>query len=250
MSTPMKSELMMSRANLIPQTLTVRSLWPVLLAFLLLLSIRTAAAQEAVTISLEPLAESGVQGAAALEPRDDVVQVTLDVEGLQPGVEYQARLYAGTAEAPSASFGLLGALTADEAGRAWLQASQMQGTGTGQMVDLTHELLADGEHFIAIFEPGVGSVAAGSIPPAGPRAPDAQGAGIPEMDDVLDAVASHDLQRMLPLVQMTEVPCGPATPEGFSVVPACGPGESDGTPGQVLPAARLGWPTPPPRHSG
>jgi hypothetical protein len=91
---------------------------------------------------LNPLAESGVQGAAALEPCDDVVQVTLDVEGLQPGVEYQARLYAGTAEAPSASFGLLGALTADEAGRAWLQASQMQGTGTGQMVDLTHELLA------------------------------------------------------------------------------------------------------------
>jgi hypothetical protein len=228
---------MMLRTNVVRQMATVRKLWPMMVGFLLALSVTTATAREGGSVSLEPLAGSGVQGAATLVPQDDNIRVVIDVEGLQPGVDYQVRLYAGTPETPSASSGLLGKLTANETGRAWLQTSQMQAGGTGQMVELSGDLLADGDHFIAIFQPGLGSVAAGAIPPGTPPAPGPQATDIPEIHDVLEAAASHDLQRLLPLVRMSEVPCGPTTPEGFEVVPACGPGDSDGTPGMVLPAA-------------
>jgi hypothetical protein len=229
--------MMMSRAIRLRQRLTVRSVWGVVLPFLLFLSVHAAEAQELPTVLVEPVADAGVRGTAALEPADDLVQVAVDLEGLQPGVEYQVRLYAGTPEAPSASFGLLGALTADETGRARLQASQMLGTGTGHTVAVTRDLLADGDHFIAIFEPGAGTLATGAVPPSAPPAPDPPASSVPQINEVLDAVASHDPQRVLPLVQMTELACGPATPEGFNLVPACGPGEPDGTPGRVLPAA-------------
>jgi hypothetical protein len=227
----------MLRKNLVAHLLRVTTPWPVMLALLLVLSARTATAQDGITVSVEPLGTSAVEGVATLESQRDLVQVALDMEGLQPGVEYQARLYAGTPAAASASFGVLGSLIADETGRARLLASQMQASGAAQTIDLTYELLADGDHFIAIFEPSVGSVAAGTLPPAGPAVPEAEGTRSSELDDVLAAVERRNVQRLLSLVRMMEVPCGPSTPEGFEIMPACGTGESDGTPGLVLPAA-------------
>lgn len=75
-------------------------------------------AQEAVTVRLDPMDESGVSGTATLTAAGNGIDVALDIEGLAPGAEAAARIYSNACAQPSASFVLLPDLKVDESGRA------------------------------------------------------------------------------------------------------------------------------------
>lgn len=138
----------------------------VLLALLLLPAM--ALAQEAVTVQLDPVGESGVSGTATLTAAGEGTDVTLDVDGLAAGAEAQATMHAGTCAMPGASFATLPDLTADETGAATATGSVLF-RGTESVALAT---MADGEHVIAIHV-GEQVVACGVIPEltAEPTAP-------------------------------------------------------------------------------
>lgn len=116
-----------------------------MLALTLLLTLTgPAIAQEPVTVRLDPVAGSGVGGTATIEARDDAAAVTLDVAGLPLGASAQAIFRAGTCDRPSASFGLLGTLTADATGRARLTTTTARASATGVPVTLSLPLLTSG----------------------------------------------------------------------------------------------------------
>jgi hypothetical protein len=125
-------------------------------------------AQEAVTVQLDPVGESGVSGTATLTAAGDGTDVALDIQGLAPGADARATMQANTCDMPSASFAALPDLKADAAGRA---------TATGSVLfrgteNVALETMADGEHIIAIQTGQV--VACGVIPkPASASAPPA-----------------------------------------------------------------------------
>ena len=78
--------------------------------------------------------------------------------------------------------------------------------------------------------------------------PDAAGpTGIDAVDAVIGAVLAGDADRLAGRVRMRELPCGPDTPEGFAMAPPCGPGEVEGTPVAIFPAAacEVYWPRDP-----
>jgi hypothetical protein len=130
-----------------------------LVALALLLLPGMVVAQEAVTVQLDPVGESGVSGTATLTAAGEGTDVMLDVEGLASGAEARATMHAGTCAMPSASFATLPDLTADETGAA---------TATGSVLfrEMEHVALttmADGEHIIAI-QAGGEIVACGVIP--------------------------------------------------------------------------------------
>jgi hypothetical protein len=123
-----------------------------------------ALAQETITAHLAPVAGSTVSGTATITARDDAATVDLDVSNLTPGTTYRALLQAGTCEAPSASFGLLGTFQPGATGSVKLMATTARISATGATIDLTLSLLADGGHIIVISGPG--TMACGSIPAA------------------------------------------------------------------------------------
>jgi LPXTG-motif cell wall-anchored protein len=128
----------------------------VVLAFLLLSGMMMA--QGAVIVQLEPMAESGVSGAATLSAAGDGTNVAIDVKGLAPGADARSTLQANTCAMPSASFAALPDLKADATGRA---------TATGAVLfrgaNVALATMADGEHIIAIHAGGQ-IVACGVIP--------------------------------------------------------------------------------------
>ncbi|MFB0537022.1 MAG: hypothetical protein ACETWR_18835 [Anaerolineae bacterium] len=116
-------------------------------------------AQEAVTVRLDPMGESGVSGTVTLIAAGDGTNVELDIKGLAPGADARATMHAGTCAMPSASFAALPDLKADATGRATATGSVLfHGT---ENVALT--TMADGEHIIAIQQAGQ-VVACGVIP--------------------------------------------------------------------------------------
>jgi hypothetical protein len=115
-------------------------------------------AQEAVTVQLDPVGESGVSGTATLTAAGDGTDVALDIQGLAPGADARATMHANTCDMPSASFAALPDLQADANGRA---------TATGSVLfhgtePVALETMADGEHIIAIQTGQI--VACGVIP--------------------------------------------------------------------------------------
>jgi hypothetical protein len=115
-------------------------------------------AQEAVTVQLDPVGESGVSGTATLAAAGDGTDVALDIQGLAPGADARATMQANTCDMPSASFAALPDLKADANGRA---------TATGSVLfhgteNVALETMADGEHIITIQTGQV--VACGVIP--------------------------------------------------------------------------------------
>lgn len=118
-----------------------------------------ALAQEAVTVQLDPMGDSGVSGTATLTAAGEATDVTLDLEGLAAGAEAQATMHAGTCAMPGASFAALPDLTADETGAATATGSVLF-RGTENVALAT---MADGEHVIAIQAAGQ-MVACGIIP--------------------------------------------------------------------------------------
>jgi hypothetical protein len=125
-------------------------------------------AQESVTVQLQPVADSGVRGTATLTAADEGTNITLDLQGLAPGVTAQAALQAGTCEQPSASFVALPELQADASGRATATgAALFRGA---EPVDLV--TFADGAHVVTVQTEQL--VACGVIPAltAAPAAPE------------------------------------------------------------------------------
>jgi hypothetical protein len=115
-------------------------------------------AQEAITVRLDPVGESGVSGTATLVAAGDGTKVALDVQGLAPGADARATMHANTCAMPSASFAALPDLKADATGRATATGSVLF-RGTEAVALAT---MADGEHVVAIQAARV--VACGVIP--------------------------------------------------------------------------------------
>jgi hypothetical protein len=138
-------------------------------------------AQEAVTVRLDPMGESGVSGTVTLIAAGDGTNVALDIKGLAPGADARATMHAGTCAMPSASFAALPDLKADATGKATATGSVLF-HGTGNVALTT---MADGEHIIAIQQAGQ-VVACGVIPvltsaSAPPTLPVTGGAAFPLM---------------------------------------------------------------------
>jgi hypothetical protein len=115
---------------------------------------------------LEPVAGSGVRGTATVQARAGGPAVlTLEADGLRASASYTAHLRSGTCAAPSASSGLLGQLQANAQGRGSLQSSAVRATAAGVPVDLTLELVGDGDH-LAELRDGGNVVACGQFPRA------------------------------------------------------------------------------------
>ena len=230
---------------------------PTMLALLLLRTLASAGpagegqppTPPAISVALERVGGSGVRGLATIGPDQEGarrVTFTLEAEGLQPGATYPVHLHAGGPAQPSAGFGLLGELAADAAGRGRLRTATMTASAGGAPVDLSLELLADGNHFLEIHAPGMTTLAVGEIPPltaaASSGAPGPTGIG--GVDAAIGEVLAGDADRLAERVRPRELPCGPDTPEGFAMAPPCGPGEVAGTPVANLPAAacEVYWP--------
>ena len=129
----------------------------------------SAPAPAPLTLALDPVDASGVRGSASIDAHADGEQrtvLTLHVEGLVPHQRYVAYLRSGTPDAPSAGFGVLGSLEADAAGRATLRSETLTASAAGDAIDLSLELLADGDHFLEIRSDDGEVLAAGAIPPA------------------------------------------------------------------------------------
>ncbi len=121
-----------------------------------------------LVVVLDSVNASGAYGTATVEIQPGEIErtvLTLRLEGLQPHAAYIAHVHAGTPDAPSASFGLLGTLDGDADGRATLETSTVSVSAAGQVVDLSVDLLTDGEHLIDVHTAEGGSVAAGVIAP-------------------------------------------------------------------------------------
>jgi dipeptidyl aminopeptidase/acylaminoacyl peptidase len=130
-----------------------------LIILVLLLLPGTVVGQEAVTVWLEPVGESGVSATATLIAVGDGTRVTLEITGLVAGADARASLHAGACEMPSASFTPLPDLKADTTGRASATGPALfRGT---EAIPLA--TMADGERIITI-QVGRQLVACGVIP--------------------------------------------------------------------------------------
>jgi hypothetical protein len=124
-------------------------------------------AQVPVTLVLESAEASDASGFVTLQgdaDRSEGLLLTLTMEGLAPGAEYVAHLHAGTPDAPSASFGLLGTFHGDAEGRGSLETSSLSMSAAGDVLDLSLDVLTDGEHLIDVHTAEGESVAVAAIP--------------------------------------------------------------------------------------
>ena len=128
----------------------LRLLGTALVILALLLLPGKVMAQEVVTVQLDPVGESRVNGTATLSAAGDGTNVELDIKGLAPGADARGAMHAGTCAMPSASFAALPDLKADATGRATATGSVLF-HGTENVALAT---MADGEHIIAIQQAG------------------------------------------------------------------------------------------------
>jgi hypothetical protein len=84
----------------------------------------------------------------------DRATLSLSLSGLHPGSTYVAHLHAGTPAQPAASTGVLGSITASADGTAQVNATSVRLGGAGASVELTGELLRDGQRFVDIHTEG------------------------------------------------------------------------------------------------
>jgi hypothetical protein len=122
-----------------------------------------------LTLELHAVDSSAASGTATVDIQPDQIQaalLTVGLEGLAPGATYVAHLHAGTADAPSASFGLLGTLVSDAEGRASMQTSTLSMSAGGEVIDLSLDLLTDGDHLIDVHSIAGDVVMLGEIPHA------------------------------------------------------------------------------------
>lgn len=157
-----------------------------------LLAIQAAVAQEAVTVRLDPVGNSGVSGTATVRATgDDTAILNLEATGLAQGVTYRAVVQAGTCAMPSASIGTLGDLQADTTGRAALSTSTVR-VSAAAVVDLMFSNLTDGDHIVRILDTGV--VACGGIPASAAPGPSRlPTAGTPPAASLAPALAAVGL---------------------------------------------------------
>ena len=145
-----------------------RFLKPLILAAALTLGVAApASAQGAITAQLEPIGGSNVRGTLTVEPEvGGISTLVVEPTGLNPNLRYEAFLHAGTVAQPSASAArLLGRLTLGADGRGRLMTAHAVANGVA--LELTRELLADGDHLVLVREQGGPAVAGGAIPRAG-----------------------------------------------------------------------------------
>jgi LPXTG-motif cell wall-anchored protein len=150
-------------------TRQTRSLFTALvLATALLAPAVPALAQQLITATLAPLGGSNVRGTLTVEPPvGGIATLVVEPTGLAATTRYEASLHSGTCTTPSASAArLMGLLTVGADGRGQLMTAHAVGTGVGVAFELTHELLADGDHVVVVHEQGGSAVACGAIPRA------------------------------------------------------------------------------------
>lgn len=128
----------------------------IFLALLVLPALVTA--QETVTVQLDAVNDSGVNGTATLTAAGEGTDVALEVQGLPADAVARATMHAGICDMPSASFAALPDLQADASGTATATGSVLF-RGTDAVALAT---MADGEHIIAVQTDTV--VACGAIP--------------------------------------------------------------------------------------
>ena len=184
--------------------------------------------------ALDPTDGSAARGTvtAALPAgrgRPGAATLWIEAEGLQLAARYTAHLHTGTPRRPAASTGLLGSAESDAAGQLHLQTTDVA-SASGAVVALTSDLLFDGAHFVDLHAPDGDLVATASLPRMEPT-------GIAAVDASLAAVQRGDVDGLVGLTRLSELPCGPQTPEGFALVPECLDGEPTGSLVPVLPAA-------------
>jgi len=85
--------------------------------------------------------------------------------------------------------------------------------------------------------PVVTSTAAATVASTPRVTPAERRTGIPELDAVIDAVISHDKEKVLQLVGYTPVPCE-IEPQGLGAPPQCRADEPEGTAVDVFPVAQ------------
>jgi hypothetical protein len=107
-------------------------------------------AEETTTVALEPSDAATARGTLTIQAHGDAASIVIEMDGLEPGMDYVAALHAGSCEMPSASFGNLGVLTADQDGRAALQTEGVRMSAGGAPIDLTVPLIADGDHVVNV----------------------------------------------------------------------------------------------------
>ncbi len=133
-----------------------------LVLFLVVASTGLAAAQDGVTLQLEPVGGSSVSGTARLTAQGNGTQVSLEVSGLASGSTVRATLQAGTCDTPGASTAALPELTAEASGAA-SATGPILFRGTEQVA---LEAIADGAHTITVANAD-GVLACGIIPEPG-----------------------------------------------------------------------------------
>src|SRR5262245_16890193 len=89
---------------------------PVLVLCLLGSQPGTGAAQSGGEVWLGSLDDDGVQAVVSLGMLDGQVTLTVHATGLDPGATCTVWTHAGTCEAPSASFGVVGAMSSTHRG--------------------------------------------------------------------------------------------------------------------------------------
>ena|ERR1051326_7449069 len=138
----------------------VRAVLVVLLSAFATALPNAALAQRSVELALQPAGGPSGNVLATITDMDDLVTVTITASGLQPGASYELQTHAGTCEFPSASFGSLGSLTADEYGNANMTTTTARLSAAGVTVDL--DILLDGLHTLDLHGPDV--TACASVP--------------------------------------------------------------------------------------
>jgi hypothetical protein len=120
---------------------------------------------------LDPVGGTAVQATSSITVPDDGAGPTvlvLEADGLTPSTRYTVWLRAGTPKHPSASAALLGYLDAGDRGQATLTTAAAEAGAVGTHLQLSPELLGDGEHLIQISDPSLTIVAAGRVPAVQP----------------------------------------------------------------------------------
>ncbi len=105
----------------------------------------------AIVVPLEPVGASSVGGLATITPDPGDARravLVLEAEGLRAGAPHPVHVHAGSPAQPSVSFGLVGELVPDATGQGQLETATMTASAGGAPVDLSLDLLADGDHFL------------------------------------------------------------------------------------------------------
>jgi hypothetical protein len=121
-------------------------------------------------VLLFPVGAGDARATAVVGPSPDMAApataLTVEATGLTPNARHTAHVHAGSCARQSASVGLLGGFVADGAGRGKLVATSAGVSASDRRVDLSLDLLADGDHVLDLHDAAGTMVACGAIPVA------------------------------------------------------------------------------------